>query len=100
MRFHARQVHPHTEKKKIVQRELQQNDHKNLLQLAIISLTIIALYFPTFQMFIYDWSHDDNYSHGFLVPLIVGYLVWTKKEQLRALSQAPRAGECQFLFWG
>jgi exosortase len=37
-------------------------------------------------MFIYDWSHDDNYSHGFLVPFIVGYLVWTKKDRLRKLS--------------
>ncbi len=40
-------------------------------------------------MFVYDWSHDDNYSHGFLVPIIVAYLVWTKKEQINALRPAP-----------
>ena len=89
MRFRATQVHPHPEKKGIVQRELQYNNHRNFIQLAIISITIIALYFPTFHMFIYDWSHDDNYSHGFLVPIIVGYLVWTKKDRLRALSPSP-----------
>jgi exosortase len=40
-------------------------------------------------MFIYDWSNDDNYSHGFLVPFIVAYLIWTKKDTLRKLSPQP-----------
>lgn len=40
-------------------------------------------------MFIYDWSNDDNYSHGFLVPFIVGYLVWTKKDELQKLTPKP-----------
>ena len=32
---------------------------------------------------------EDNYSHGFLVPFIIGYLVWTKREELRKLSPSP-----------
>ncbi|MCP4400553.1 MAG: exosortase/archaeosortase family protein [bacterium] len=60
-----------------------------LIQLATIALLVILLYFPTVHMFIYDWSNDDNYSHGFLVPFIVAYLVWTKKETLSKLSPQP-----------
>jgi exosortase len=61
--------------------------HKDdVIKLAILALVFIVLYSPTFSMFWYDWSTDDNYSHGFLVPFIVGYLVWTKREQLRRLS--------------
>ncbi|PIE35856.1 exosortase [candidate division KSB3 bacterium] len=60
-----------------------------ILKIAMIGLLVILLYFPTFHMFIYDWSNDDNYSHGFLVPFIVIYLVWTKKDELRQLQPAP-----------
>jgi len=51
-------------------------------------------------MFIYDWSTDDNYSHGFLVPVIVGYLVWTKKEKLRTLSLKPSIWGLVILIFG
>ncbi|PID55959.1 exosortase [candidate division KSB3 bacterium] len=57
-----------------------------LSQLLVLSLLMILLYYPTFHMFLYDWSHDDNYSHGFLVPFISGYLVWTKRKKLARLS--------------
>ncbi|MFO7570251.1 MAG: exosortase/archaeosortase family protein [Smithellaceae bacterium] len=61
----------------------------DIMKLGILLLVVLVLYSPTFKMFWYDWSHDDNYSHGFLVPFIVGYLVWTKRAQLGQLSPAP-----------
>jgi exosortase len=61
--------------------------HKvEVIKISILSILFIILYSPTFHMFIYDWSNDDNYSHGFLVPFIVGYLVWTKRESLQKLT--------------
>ena len=59
------------------------------IQPGLLALLVILLYSPTFHMFIYDWSNDDNYSHGFLVPFIVAYLIWTKKDTLRKLSPQP-----------
>jgi exosortase len=35
-----------------------------------------------------QWWDDANYSHGFLVPLFSGFLIWRQRERLRAL--APR----------
>jgi exosortase len=35
-----------------------------------------------------DWQLDD-YSHGFLVPFICGYIVWVNRERLRGLSFSP-----------
>lgn len=65
-------------------------EHKNeVLKLSLLTVIMVVLYSPTFSMFIYDWTHDDNYSHGFLVPFIVGYLVWTKRAQLRTLPPEP-----------
>lgn len=60
-----------------------------VIKISVIGILFLILYFPTFHMFIYDWNNDDNYSHGFLVPFIVGYLVWTKKEQLQKLQPKP-----------
>jgi exosortase len=64
--------------------------HKvGLIKISVLSILLLVLYSPTFHMFLYDWSHDDNYSHGFLVPFIVGYLVWTKKKELHQLTPKP-----------
>ena len=36
-----------------------------------------------------DWSVDDNYSHGFLIPLISGYLIWHKRADLSEIPSHP-----------
>ena len=41
-----------------------------------------------------DWWTDPNYSHGLLVPFVVGYMLWTKRESLR------RAPQHASLRWG
>src|SRR4029450_9349333 len=35
------------------------------------------------------WAASAVYSYGLAVPLVSGYLVWTKKSELRALTLAP-----------
>ncbi|WP_029897879.1 exosortase A [Desulfohalovibrio reitneri] len=49
---------------------------------AVLSL----VYFPVVQGMVEDWATDENYSHGFLVPLIAGYLVYRKRDEL---NQTP-----------
>ncbi len=56
---------------------------KSLLPLLLLALAVILLYLPAINEFVYDWWHDDNYSHGFLIPVISGYLLWQKRKVLQ-----------------
>jgi len=58
-----------------------------LLLLALGGL--IALYHTIFASMAQDWSKNDNYSHGFFIPVISGYMVWSMRDELRRLSLQP-----------
>lgn len=40
------------------------------------------------------WWDDENYSHGLLIPFVIGYILWTERERLAGVEKRPR------LFWG
>jgi exosortase A len=61
----------------------------NLLLLLAVLGGLIVLYHSIFAGMIQDWSKNDNYSHGFFIPLISGYMVWSMKEELRRLPLKP-----------
>ena len=52
-------------------------------------LLLAVVYADIFQGLFYDWSNDENYSHGFLVPVISGYFAWQMKDELRELPFRP-----------
>jgi exosortase len=56
----------------------------NLLVPAAFFL-LVLLYTPVIIGLAGEWYHDDNYSHGFLIPLISGYLIWKKRARLKEL---------------
>lgn len=45
-------------------------------------VALTAVYAPVLADLVSDWWTDSNYSHGFLIPLISGYLLWKKRERL------------------
>ncbi len=54
-------------------------------RMLIILLTVgllSALYFRTFIWLVDSWLGDPAYSHGFLVPLISGFIIWKKRHEL------------------
>lgn len=36
-----------------------------------------------------DWWNDENYSHGLLIPFIIGYILWTQREKLARTTVHP-----------
>lgn len=59
-------------------------------QIMVLGAAVVLAYIPTL-MWMYDrWvEHDTYYSHGFLVPLICGFLIWQRRKQLVGISIAP-----------
>jgi exosortase len=46
---------------------------------------VTLLYWSITRDMAVDWWEDPNYSHGLIVPMFSGYLVWQERERLRAL---------------
>lgn len=57
------------------------------------------MYYGVIQKMANAWLTNDNYSHGFFIPLIAGYLIWNKKDQFAKLSLAPSNWGLVFLFF-
>lgn len=64
-----------------------------LPQLATLVIAFGLLYAHTIAKLVHDWSSDDNYSHGFLIPFITAYMVWQRWDRL---AEAER----RISYWG
>ena len=59
-----------------------------------IGFAILFAYATVLAKLVRDWWSDENYSHGLLIPFIIGYLLWTQREKL------ARVNVNSSLFWG
>ena len=57
--------------------------------LFLVVASLLGLYFPVLRLLAHDWSTDANYSHGFLIPLISGYMIYTLLRELRQIPLKP-----------
>lgn len=63
--------------------------YKRYIPVFIVAGCFLALYHHVILTLINDWRIDDNFSHGFLVPFISGYLIWQNRQTLSKLSIMP-----------
>jgi exosortase len=57
---------------------------------ALTAALLIVLYSSTILMLAQRWMDDPNYAHGFLVPLISGWLAWRWYRRQAAPSERRR----------
>jgi exosortase A len=67
----------------------RQNWAANILSIGIFAAAFAFLYFDAFRDMVLDWYHDENYSHGFLIPVVSGYLLWQRREELQKIDPRP-----------
>ena len=52
-------------------------------------LAILFLYFPFLQTLVGDWETNDNYSHGYFIPVIIGYMIFSLRKDLARTALCP-----------
>jgi exosortase len=50
--------------------------------------SFLFVYWPVITKLVYDWDHDENYSHGFLIVPIALFFVWERRARL--VEAVPR----------
>ncbi len=53
------------------------------LQLFLVLPLLVGMYFTIVPQMVMVWYNDENYSHGFLVPIIAGYFLWQSWPELK-----------------
>ncbi len=56
---------------------------------AWFGLLLLICYAPILRALIYAWIHNEDMGHGFFVPLVAGYIVWQRRDELLALKPQP-----------
>jgi exosortase len=59
---------------------------------AALGATWLWLFSDVIRRLVDDWRVDENYSHGFLIPFISAYAIWSQRERLAQLELNPRLG--------
>ena len=59
------------------------------LYLSGIVILIAAVYSSIVPYMVKQWASDDNYSHGFLVPIIAGYFLWQRWPDIKGKIVKP-----------
>lgn len=59
------------------------------VKLLLLLPLLAGIYFKIVPEMVNDWYQDENYSHGFLVPLIAGYFVYERREALKEALVSP-----------
>lgn len=62
---------------------------KKLWQGLAIGFAIAFAYATVFVKLVRDWWHDENYSHGLLIPFIIGYIIWSQRDKLARARVEP-----------
>lgn len=66
----------------------------NLWKTLAIAAALAFVYASVLTRLGHDWWVDENYSHGLLIPFIIGYILWMEAPRL---SRAPQRAS---LVWG
>ncbi len=63
--------------------------HRGKWPLVLLFGALVYLYAPVVALLVQQWWEDPNYSHGFLVPFFVGFVVWERRRALAAVPMRP-----------
>jgi exosortase len=67
---------------------------KHLWRILAIASALVLAYATVLAKLGHDWWTDENYSHGLLIPFIIGFILWSQRERLTHSARQPS------MLWG
>lgn len=62
---------------------------RKFYQPLLIAVALAFVYFTVLEKLGRDWWHDENYSHGLLIPFVIGYILWQERKRFQAAQARP-----------
>ena len=62
---------------------------KSLWKPFLIAAALAFVYATVLVKLGADWWEDENYSHGLLVPFVIGYIIWLEFDTLMTAPKHP-----------
>ncbi len=63
---------------------------RKFYQPLVIAAALAFVYFTVLVKLGRDWWSDENYSHGLLVPFVIGYILWHERKRFAAERIQPQ----------
>jgi EpsI family protein len=57
------------------------------LQVVIVAVLVVVAYRDVLPFLVLEWYEHENFSYGFLIPVIFGYLVWDGRDALKSITK-------------
>ena len=62
---------------------------RNLYKPLLLVAALAFVYWNVLARLARVWWDDENYSHGLLIPFVVGYILWTERDRLTSYVKRP-----------
>lgn len=69
--------------------ESAEKNRNNWLRVTAVAAALLFLYATVLSKLGRDWWLDENYSHGLLVPFVIGLILWKESEVLKSTPRKP-----------
>lgn len=63
--------------------------HTSWVRVGLLAALVLVVYFDILRRLVGQWWNDDNYSHGFFVPLFSAFVLWQERERLARIPRVP-----------
>ncbi|WP_457575201.1 exosortase [Desulfomarina sp.] len=62
---------------------------RNIFSAGILLAALFILYWPFLTKLVADWGTNDDYSHGYFIPVLTLYFIYHIRDKLRDLAIRP-----------
>ena len=62
---------------------------KSVMRLLVALFFLFILYKETYEEIVLIWWNNETFAHGFLIPLIIMYLLWKKLPEILVIEPKP-----------